>query len=279
MVRTAVLSILVMYAADTRAQMIDLWINEGRILVNEVEIPTDQYPDGLDLEGIDLRINLSGQDKLIVNIDGEAYEISQDAIERAADADRAHITVESAGRAGQWRYSIGSDLDWTESFLTGIPDLTEVSDLVQMAGNLGTESIAAGETARHLAQMAQEHVSSLPELRRMAELLNYFTEMHAADVELYGDLRHEWSTEAQVNLLAAQIREMREGDDRDEKIEELRNRLSDIFDMKQENRRREIEQLRTEIKRLEDRVRERSWARQRLIEARLKALLGQGHDF
>ncbi len=76
--------------------------------------------------------------------------------------------------------------------------------------------------------------------------------------------------------MAREIQELVEGAERDAAIEELEAKLEEIFLMKQENRRMEIKHLEMELERMEERLRESSQAKDRLIDARLDELLGNG---
>ena len=107
----------------------------------------------------------------------------------------------------------------------------------------------------------------------MLEFSGYLTNVQNTSGELFELLRHEWRREAEVAEMAGRIRTLNNDAERDEAIEQLRAKLEEIFLMKQENRRMEIQHLEMELERMQDRLEERSRAMDRLIDARLDELL------
>jgi len=73
---------------------------------------------------------------------------------------------------------------------------------------------------------------------------------------------------------ALQIRQMPEGPEREQAIAELRRKLEQVFERKQENRRREIARLEQQLRLLRERLNERERYRPQIIEQRLRELLG-----
>ncbi len=103
----------------------------------------------------------------------------------------------------------------------------------------------------------------------------YLNEVQKANRELYKQLVRERTMEKQAQDLARVIRMLPEdSEERRGKADTLRTLLNDIFDLKQENRRREIERLQREIQELQRSLQERRKMRDRMIDHRLNQLLG-----
>ena len=73
--------------------------------------------------------------------------------------------------------------------------------------------------------------------------------------------------------LAHAIRLMPEGEERQARIDTLRAMLQDIFELKQENRRREIERLQRQIRNLQENVQRRAQMQDRMITRHLHRLI------
>lgn len=103
----------------------------------------------------------------------------------------------------------------------------------------------------------------------------YLNDVQKANRELYKQLVRERTMEKQAQNLARVIRMLPEdSEERRAKVDTLRTMLNDIFDLKQENRRREIERLQREIQELQRSLQERRKMRDRMIDHRLNQLLG-----
>jgi ElaB/YqjD/DUF883 family membrane-anchored ribosome-binding protein len=79
--------------------------------------------------------------------------------------------------------------------------------------------------------------------------------------------------EQQTYELARTIRRLPAGPERQAQIDTLRATLNRIFDLKQENRQREIEQLQRQISELRKSLRKREEMRDEMIEQRLQQLI------
>ena len=103
----------------------------------------------------------------------------------------------------------------------------------------------------------------------------YLNEMQKANRQLYERLVRERTMEQEAQNLAHVIRMLPDdSDERQAKVDSLRALLNDIFDLKQENRRREIERLQRQIQGVQRSLQERRQMRDRMIERRLNQLLG-----
>ena len=288
---SVLLVLLLLPAASVRAQTMVLEINDGTVTVNDRVFAKNDLPDDLDVEGVELRISIFDQSSINVEINGSFYSVTEKVIEPIDKPREVQVRIrnDSANDDGNWTYEITGGHIHTLSH-GGHPDIGEMSIAIvgpamdEMRMRIAEELdewTSALDLANVTFRRVQDDASSagsakvvvVPHLQRMAEVMNYFSQMQAADHELYEEVQTEWDLEVEIVELAARIRRLQTGDERRRMERELRERLEEVFDMKQENRRREIEQLQLELQRLRERMMERNAVRERLIDARLKDLL------
>jgi len=127
------------------------------------------------------------------------------------------------------------------------------------------------EALRQRAAALSEQVRLLPRL----EWETYLRHVQQQDAELARQIAEEWHWEETLQLQAMRIRQMPEGPEREQAIAELRRQLEQVFERKQENRRREIARLEQQLRLLRARLSERERYRPQIIEQRLRELLGE----
>ena len=101
----------------------------------------------------------------------------------------------------------------------------------------------------------------------------YLNAVQQSSRELYEQLLRERRMERSARNLAHAIRLLPEGPERRAKIDTLRAMLADIFELKQQNRRREVERLERQILELQQNLRRRAQMRDRMIDRRLRQLV------
>lgn len=102
----------------------------------------------------------------------------------------------------------------------------------------------------------------------------YLREIQQRHEQLYERLMRERQMEAQTYELARVIRQLSPGERRQRHLDSLRTTLDEIFELKQENRRREIQQLEGQLEELRRRLEERERVREQMIEERIQQLVG-----
>lgn len=106
-----------------------------------------------------------------------------------------------------------------------------------------------------------------------ASYRQYLDAVQRSSRELYERLQRERQMEQNAQNLARTIRLLPEGAERQAKIDTLRAMLEDIFAVKQENRRREIERLQRQIQELQENLQRRAQMRDRMIDRHLRQLI------
>jgi|GEM_PF-437450 len=137
-----------------------------------------------------------------------------------------------------------------------------------MQGMSTWEAALMAEKLRFQAERLALAARQLPQI----EIRSYLEEVQQHDAELYNRLLREQLLEEESHYLAAQVRQASNSQERAMHIEALRNKLEEIFELKQENRRREIEQLQAQLDELQYRLDERERLHQRIIENRIQEL-------
>lgn len=109
--------------------------------------------------------------------------------------------------------------------------------------------------------------------RRAGPQRQYLDAVQRSSRELYERLLRERRMEENAQSLARTIRLLPEGGERRAQIDTLRAMLEDIFAVKQENRRREIERLQRQIREIQENLRRREQMRDRMIDRHLRQLI------
>lgn len=103
----------------------------------------------------------------------------------------------------------------------------------------------------------------------------YIEELRRRNHQLYDRLIRERKMEYETQALAQRIQQLPEGDRRSDMLDSLRATLNNIFDLKQENRRREVEQLQVRLEELQRRLEKREEMRDEMIDQRIRQLVGE----
>ena len=276
--RYLILFLIALFAGNAQSQSIRVERVDGQLRVNGQPIDVDALPEELDLGEVEFSLLSSGTFPMRIEINGTRFEIWQDRVTKADRSGSVHFKLH-----------FGPDGTYTtiESGAPGVDGLVEMvseqiagvvsavpameHDLRQM---MEIAAVASESRDKTTPQQLQGVASRLQEATKMLEFSGYLENVQSASDELYELLQHEWRKEVEVSEMAGRIRSLDDGAERDEAIEQLRAKLEEIFLMKQENRRMEIQHLEMELERMDRRLKERSRAMDRLIDARLDELLG-----
>lgn len=101
----------------------------------------------------------------------------------------------------------------------------------------------------------------------------YLTDVQRSSRELYERLVRERRMERDARDLARTIRLLPDGRERRAQIDTLHTLLEHIFELKQDNRRREIKHLQRQIRELQESIQKREQMRDLMIDRRLRQLI------
>ncbi len=294
--------ILLAGATASYAQTYTLTIRNGDVYVNGKQLPKDEIPATLDAESLDANLSFSGPAIPTFEIDGNYYKIENYKLidvttaakaddrttvvfrnEAPAESPVARVAPQSRAASEDRADAYGRLRERVSTYKNsdGDPNVVMqqyVIELNQNARQLNemSESLSQRQ-AQDLIQQVQmqaEQAAQLAQDMPYLEMQRYFAAVRAEDELLYQRLVSELELERETQRLAAEARQLPEGDERNFKIEELREMLGSILELKQENRRLEINQLEKQLSILKQRFEDREAKKDRLIDRRITELVG-----
>ena len=146
-------------------------------------------------------------------------------------------------------------------------------------GQLEVEGVRELEDAARKMTVHAAQAARVAEAMPRIEMQHYLAGIKEKDKDLFDRLVNERERERETIQIAREIRAMADGADKAERTEELRRRLADIFELKQANRREEIQQLEMRLEDLQQKLEERERLRDEIIEGRLRELLNLEDEF
>ncbi len=215
-----------------------LEIHDGDLKLDGLVLPTDNLPEGLRLDGIEMTYHFSGPVTPVLEIDGEVYVLDGERLIRMDDAapNRANV------------------------YFLGQPEMNARSAPVTTTG----------------AAMAPLPVL-VDELERAGEQA-YLYQLSSRDRTLYDQIQREQSVELETFRLAGEYRRANDPDDQSRIEDALRDKLDESFELKQQIRADEIAQAESQINELRGLLDQRSARKDQIIERRLRELIGKrGH--
>ena len=273
--------------ADVSAQ-IEFEGDENGLRVNGKTIDPSNLPEGLAdmLADKEFSLHWGGPSPLMVTINGVQYEVSEDKIVESDKTDIVSFEIvvdQGTIRIGSLRPDRPDRPDFgnMERMFILVGDNEDASSKDSVAQLFR----AAAELFRERAELSQSQAEAVanrvvsvagPEMISPFELSNYMSYIQGASDELSELLQYEWREEFEARQMAAEINNMSPGRERDVAIAELREKLTTIFHLKQDNRTREIRRMQLDLEKMQLQVEERNRNMERLIDMRLDELLGLG---
>jgi len=263
-------------------QVYTIQIREGQVIINGEPVAEEALPASLNVDGIDAQFSFFGDARPLVELNGVLYLMEGRQLQEVGNFTAGQVSVyfrdeESAPRSTYQLRSL--PLGFTEAEEGGY--FTMVREHAEM---LGTHSRELDLLSRQPEQQWVQSVERLRiqanEMAQMAQTLPqmevqvYLEGVQRQNQNLYLQLIEEWNRDRQTQILAQEIRGLQEGTVRLQKIATLRSMLDDVFEVKQQNRLREIEQLQQQIQALQANLQRRENLRERIIEQRLSELIG-----
>ncbi|MFQ5570145.1 MAG: hypothetical protein ACE5G0_10760 [Rhodothermales bacterium] len=254
-----------------------LTIRDGKVWINDVSVQQADLPASLDIQGIDATYTFIGDATPMIELGGVLYTLKDQHLREVAD-----LREEQGGVTVYFRDRIGTGGVAPRVVNKRGNDVAAVSLTEQQAQKLHLQKQALEQLSRQVEQRAADQLleqarvagdiaDALPRL----EVENYFNSVQQYNQNLYELLVQEWQMERDAQILAWQIQRLPEGEVREQRIADLREKLDDIFEYKQQNRRLEIQQLEQQLAQLNQRLVKREQWRDRLIEQRLNEIIGK----
>ncbi len=255
---------------------------DGAVFIDGRKVSPEKLPEGFPPEGVSAYYMFSpGLDKdkkLIVSVTGGGrYILEGDSLS------------ETTRRAFSCTMQDHGCKDMKEdAYVLFIPATPPEAIMEWKAGDLREQArrlrdlqgrLAESQT-NELQQMLEEMTMHAAEAARTAsefphiQLQHYFSDIQDKNKGLFDQLMSERLMEHETASMARKVAAMEEGKARRDSIAVLRERLTEIFELKQENRRREVEQLEEKLQELQKAVAERERLSGEIVDRRLQELLG-----
>lgn len=253
-----------------------LEVQDGVVRLDGKEIPRERLPQSLRDTDVQLVFSWTGANDPVVEIDERFYTIDADGIREVdarvyPSARQQYFEALGSVGTGTW-YSTGADDAATrrqvEALYVQAREMAELSEQLKRKRMEDSEKLA--REIRKQAEVAERMAVEIPRMN----VTTYWDAVKESDESLYGQLVEEWHFESRIQALASRARALPRGSERDELVSELRSLLGEAFELKQQNRRREIAQLESELKALQHRLQERESLRDKIIDRRLRQLVG-----
>ena len=251
-----------------------LEIRNGAVFIDGRQLDPDHLPEGFPPEGAtveyvffpgsdeDLKIHVQGGFQYVLNgdtlklslddalwpgfFDAPVLFISSDSLDAVGDLfeQKAEVLFEQAQRMQdlQHRFAEGN-----------------TPELQQMMEEMTLYAAEAARTASEFPRIQMQH---------------YLQDIQGTDKALFDRLIREQRMERETLIMARKFAAMEEGKARRDSITVLREKLNEIFELKQGNRRREVEQLEEKLQELRKAIVERERVRNQIVDRRLRELLG-----
>lgn len=232
--------------AASRVQLVrTLVINDSQVIIDGKQIDPERLPAVADLGNISVSYSFVGVEMPLVTLGDQLFAVHTDRLE-AIESDGEHWA--SLGQRKRQDRQAHAANGW-------IVD----SDRAQYYTFQG-ERLEVNEAVPRLLQEA--NTLYLDELARQNE-------------RLYNRLGRELALERQAEILAISARSATTREEQDRHIAALTQKLENIFELKQQNRRDEIAQFEAELDRLKARVAKRDELKDQIIRERIVRLTGR----
>jgi hypothetical protein len=298
LIAAAATVVLVSGASDARAQVERhiLTIEKSNVYIDGDRVPEGELPRSLrltNLNNLSASMNFTGD--ALLELNGQVYQLEDGRlVEADADVARdgrvmvffsdpenenATFRVLSRGEPSDSYVGAYSSFDrrpygiamdnYFDAFESKAREFEAIRGEIVVQNR--EQAAALAERLKAEAENTARIVKAFPRV----EFESYLEDVQRMDASLYRQLVQESSIETETHRLAMEARAENDAERRAEIVEELRIKLAEAFELKQQNREQEIEQLAEKLADLRQRIRQRSEARDRIIDARMKELLGE----
>jgi hypothetical protein len=266
-------------------------IENGNVSIDGRIVPASELPASLKMKNMRATLSFEGDELLDLNgtiyafLDGRMIEADPDDVSDAHvmafftdpydDGAFVRMLTRKKGvhegpvpSGGNYRVTLKDYYGVLSDKARKLDDLRIRIESVNDAPNV--------ELARELKIEAENTARIAGALPRI-EFETYLEDLQQNNYPLYGQLIQEQDLERRTRRLALRAKSALSEANREKVIDELRSQLDEIFALKQRNREREIEQLEARLTELKERLSKRSGLKKRIIENRIRELLGESN--
>ena len=272
-------------AATLAQQTHKITIENGRVFVDGKQVARSDLPSSLDPSGLKGTFNFWSDDRALIEIKDHVYEVRDgrllEADEKEVESGNIMVFFSSEDDAFPLRVFRAEDQgvlqkrdnEPVELYVRALKNQAQEMDSIRVRFEMSSEANPSVMVREMVAQA--ERAARIAEALPQAQFQAYLHEIQDTDQQLYSQLRLEHQMEMESQQLAARLASARTNADQRRIHRELEAKLSDIFDLKQQNRAREVQQLSQQLDELRARLKAREDQRDALIERRIEELLSQ----
>jgi len=262
-------------------------IEKGTVFVNGKRVDASQLPAGLRDLSPEVNMTFWTTDNALIEINGNTFVFEGGAFSVADPAERSqrNVTVmfSSEENGADVRLYEAPDVV-TGYVLSTRPAESEVmksyvAQLREQAEEVNKLTFELKAVTPETSELARKMVVEAENTARLASVLPrveyeaYMGSLQNQNQLLYQELIREREMEMRTHQLAKAIQRAQSDNQREEYENELREVLTEIFELKQANRKQEIDQLEQQLKELQSRLEDRESLKRDIIESRLNDLL------
>lgn len=263
-------------------------IEDGKVFIDGREVPQSELPASLKIKNRTLNWEFHGDALLELNgvvyqlVDGTLVEADEGVVRDGnmvaflRDPDNGESVVRILTRSEPHLFSVGEN----EKYGVVLRDYTEALNKKAEEFAVIREKISVQDAEQNYAlagqlQLQAEHAARMAKAFPRVEFESYLSGIHKENLGLYDELVREQDIESRTHRLAMKARTTADKTERTQIVEELRAQLHEAFELKQQNREQEIEQLAGRLDELRQKLNQRVELRDQIIESRLRELLGE----
>ena len=262
-------------------------VENGYVFVDGKKLSSEEIPESLKQLPKTARFQFWGSNNAVMEIDGVSYMVTNGKLVEAPEdmLDDGNLTVFFATEESVPFKLMSRAPASSNVVVSGAPQnmykgyVTAINEQAKELENLQhqIELIAIPEQASLARQLSNEAESAVRLARSFPKVQfeTYLDDIQDNDRVLYEELVREHYMEQETHQLAVQIRNATSRTEQEQLTEELRKKLDAIFQLKQENRRVEVDQLNARLSELKEKLKERESLRDEIVENRLRELLNQ----
>ncbi len=263
-------------------------IEDGHIYLNGKRVDDAGLPEGLRSLDPDMNLTFWTGDNALFEINGQSFVFEDDRFRVAAPNERSNRNVmmvfsgqEDGANIRLFEAPQVATGYYTTPTPSGKADAMNsyVSQLRQRAEEFNKLTFELKEVVPESNDLARQMVVEAENAARIANILPrveyeaYLGSLQSQNRQLYEELQRERAMEMRTHELARAVRAAGTEQERQRHTKELRGVLTEIFELKQANRREEIKQLERQLTELQGRLAERESLKKDIIDSRLADLL------
>lgn len=261
----------------------------GHVYVNGKEVDMDELPKSLREPTRGIHLQFWTDDNSYIEINGIAYTVADGTLVEA-DGDLLHhnnMTVFFSSEKEDYPIRLFRNDPVMENYMVRIKNAGNAYESYVEAFNARAvefdnlrfqiDAIRAPETASIARQLSAEaeNAARIAKSFPKIQFESYLDLIKDNDRNLYLGLVREHQMDMDTHRLAMSLREAQTRTEQERITNQLRERLDEIFILKQKNRGDEIEKLTWKLDDLQNRIKERESLRKEIVESRLRELLEQ----